>query len=196
MKAGGPKLQGVSMFFLKKSLKRAAFAGLVLVLLAAVFAGCDSNIADDDINIQGTLPAVFHGTWEYIPSGSDVVAESYIIDENTLRYISHDEDYSAFDSDYTAAIRFVSNYSSNSGVIIVEYTSGNIWGFPYDEDYPFTATYYRNLGGNTVQLANAYDASGLTETATLDEAIAKFTRSKMDTYVSWSYVQPQTKKTP
>ena len=172
--------------------KKIFSAVFVLGFLAAVI-GCASNITDDGTNTQGTLPEQLRGEWVFTPLGSDSPADYYIINENTLQYVMDDPDYG---SDFTAPIRFVSNYSGDSGVIIIEYTQGYIFGAKYDDEYPFTGIYYKNLSGNTVQLANAYDGNGRTETATLDEAKAKFTRNKMDTYVSWAYVQPYTKKTP
>ena len=178
--------------FLSSFQKKVLTAFFVFGFLAAGLTGCDSSIADNDANNQGTLPENLQGEWVFIPPGSNTPADYYNISESTLRYVMDDPDYG---SDYAAAIRFVSNYSNDSGVIIIEYTQGYIFGADYDVEYPFTGIYYKNLGGNTVQLANAYDGSGRTETTTLDEAKAKFTRNKMDTYVSWTYVQPYTKNT-
>ena len=179
--------------FLSSYPKKVLNSVLVLCFLAAVLVSCDSSIADDNTNNSGTLPERLRGEWVFIPSGSSAPADCYLISENSLRYVMDDPDYG---SDYTAAIRFVSNFSDDSGVIIIEYTQGYIFGADYDNEYPFTGIYYRNLSGNTVQLANAYDGNDRSETTTLDEAKAKFTRGKMDTYVSWAYVQPYTKKTP
>jgi len=163
-------------------------AGFLLLLLLA---GCDlyGKVGIDDTNIEGALPELLVGEWVYIPPGSALPSEKYIMEEDTIQY-----GYGGGESpyDFKGSIRFVSNYSKNSGLIIIEYTES-----PYYQGHnanSFSAVYYRNLSNNTVQLANVIDlADGYSsaDTTTLEEAVEKFTRLKMGNHVDWSVVQPQ-----
>jgi len=165
-----------------------SFFSLGLLLLLS-FSGCElyGKIGEDDANIQGALPELLRGEWIFIQPGMSTPAERYIIANDTIQYIG----YADGDTNYKGEIRFVSNYSTNSGVIIIEYTES-----PSYDGYngnSFFGIYYRNLKRDTVQLANAIspDHSSAPDTATLEEAVGKFTRLNMGSYVDWSVVQPQ-----
>ena len=181
---------------------------LVMVLLVVSFlAGCDlyGKIGGEDTNIQGALPPLLHGTWIFPSSGN--ISESYIIDNAAVidngavianGTVQYDGGASGNGTSYKGSIVFVSNYSSTSGVIIIKYTEAPAYSNAYGiyNGNPFFGIYYRNLKNNTVQLANSTnlgDNSGSPDTATLDEAIAKFTRLNMVNYVDWSNVNPQSK---
>ena len=174
---------GKSVFTFLKSIP-------VIFLLLLLLAGCElyGKVGGDDINFQGALPELLRGEWVFPWPG--IPSERYIIEEDTIEY-----GYGGGDSDtnYKGIIRFVSNYSMNSGIIIIEYTER-----PYYASYngnPFFGIYYRNLKRDTVQLANAINPDGISapDTATLEEAIGKFTRLNMGSYVNWGRVQPQTR---
>ena len=158
---------------------------LILLLLS----GCElyGKIGGDDTNIQGALPDLLRGEWIYVQPGMSTPAERYIIENDTLQYIG----YADGDTNYKGEIRFVSNYRADSGVIIIEYTESPT----YDghNGNSFFGVYYRNLKYDTVQIANAIDPDGVSspDTATLEEAIGKFTRLNMGNYVNWGVVQPQ-----
>jgi len=159
------------------------FTGFMLLLLLA---GCElyGKIGGDDTNTPGVLPERLRGEWVFV---SARVSERYFIDENTVQYGYGGES----DTDYKGNILFVSNYGSDSGVIIIEYTEP-----PYYQLYngnSFFGIYYRILTNDTVQLANAINLGPYSapDTATLQEAIEKFTRLKMGNYVDWGVVQPQ-----
>jgi hypothetical protein len=153
--------------------------------------GCDlyGKIGADDANIEGALPPLLRGEWVYIQPGSPAPAERYVIEEDTVQY-----GYGGGESeyDYKGNIRFVSNYSTDSGVIIIEYTSP-----PSYQGYngnSFFGIYYRNLKSDTVQLANAInlvDNYSAPDTATLEGAVEKFTRLGMGSFVDWGVVQSQ-----
>jgi hypothetical protein len=155
--------------------KRFLFAGLVL-LTFAFLGGCNVN-GEDDTNYEGALPESIKKTWSSSGDG-------YIIGTNNFQYTSD------YDGAFTGVISFVSNYSANSGVIIIKYTNPPthlIWETdqPFYDGKDFTAIYYQNLTGNTVQLAtvvNLVDYSSV-NTASLEEAKAKFTRSQIGNYV-------------
>jgi hypothetical protein len=153
-------------------------------------AGCElyGKIGEADENIEGSLPELLRGEWVYTQPGSSTPAERYVIEIDTIQY-----GYGGGESDsnYKGYIRFVSNYSANSGVIIIEYVEP-----PYYQGYngnSFCGVYYRNLKNDTVQLANAINLEDLSsaDTATLEAAIKKFTNRQMGNYVDWGVVQPQ-----
>ena len=160
--------------------KRVNFTWMALVLFAAVSVSCSlDGKRDDDINTPGDLPNLLLGEWR-----ADL--DGYSIKASTLRYIDD------FGFGYTGTISFVSNYGSDSGVIIVNYTVPPSVGY---NGNPYTAVYYRNLTGNAVQLANVIDLSDYSsaDTTSLEEAKEKFTRSEMVNYVDWSLVSPFSK---
>jgi len=161
-----------------------------LTVFLLLLAGCDlyGKVGGDDTNIQGALPERLRGEWTYTPPGSVIPSEKYSIEETALQYGYGGGES---DTDYRGTICFVSNYSTDSGVIIIEYTES-----PFYQNYngnPFGAIYYRNLTNETVQLANAIKLSDLSsdDAATLEEAVGKFTRLRMGNYVDWGVVQPQ-----
>ena len=161
----------------------------MILIPLLLFTGCYGEVGEDDMNIPGTLPELLRGEWFYSQPGVPSRSERYIIDKDTVEY-----GYGGGESemDYAGNIRFVSNYSADSGVIIIEYTVPPT--FQKYNGNSFFGIYYRNLKNNTVQLANAINADySSPDTATLEEAIEKFTRLKMGNYVDWGVVQPQNK---
>jgi hypothetical protein len=172
----------------------APFVFAVVLLLS----GCElyGKVGGDGPNIPGSLPFPLRGTWVYIQSGNDVPAEQYIIaDTDTVDGPSIEYGYGGGSSpyDYAGTIAFVSNYSSDSGVIIVKYDPAKKPEYSLYNGGDYGAVYYRNLRAGSVQLANAIKLSDMSapDTATLDEAVEKFTRMMMGTYVDWGAVQPQ-----
>ena len=173
--------------------KSVVFTALVLVLLTAFMVGCKTE-SEDDTNIPGNLPVSMIGEWDCLGF------ELYTIDTDTFEYEP------GYEAAYKGTIEFVSNYSNESGLIIVKYTTPpghTIWenyvdtGKPFHVNgYDYTAVYYRNLTSSTVQLANVINLAdnSSVDTLTLGEAKAKFTRSNAGKYVNWSYVQPFTKQ--
>ena len=171
----------------------------VLFYLTLLFPGCElyGKIGTNDENIQGALPALLRGEWVYIQPGLSTPAERYVIDEIAIQYGYGSTFEGGMESEYDfkGNICFVSNYSTNSGVIIIEYIDKERPKYAGYNGNSFFGIYYRNLKNNTVQLANAINLSDYSapDTATLEEAIAKFTRLKMGSYVDWSAVQHQSR---
>jgi len=165
-------------FFSRVNVKRVLFAGLVLVLLAGFLGGCKNEV--EDVNEPGSLPSGLVGKWvtDY---------DSFEITTSTIKY-----DGGGY-GDYAGNIRFVSNYDSKSGVIIVQYTTG-----APDAAKPFHAIYYLNFTpGVSVELNNTWDATRddyNADTATLDAAKEKFTKGKMGDWIDVSYSTPYTKQ--
>ena len=163
--------------------KRILLVSFVLLIVAALLGGCNIG-GEDDTNHEGTLPDGLRKTWN--GSGDGYIIGSSGPGDTNFQYTSD------YEGAFTGIISFVSNYSADSGVIIVKYTDPPthlIWGteqtFYNGNDY--TAIYYQNLSGNTVQLATAIslDDFSSVNTATLEEAKAKFTRSQIGNYVGF-----------
>jgi len=165
----------------------------ILLFVALFLAGCElyGKVGGEDINIRGALPDLLKGEWAYLPAGTGTLAERYVIDNSTLQYGYGNGDV----TDYKGNIRFVSNYSSTSGVIIIEYIDGEQPVYSKYNGNPFFGIYYRSLKNNTVQLANAINLNDVSspDTVTLDEAVEKFTRLAMGNFVDWGVVQPQSR---
>lgn len=174
----------------RKQIPKEYFCLFVVINFLLLLNACElyGKVGGDDTNIQGALPELLRGEWVYTQPGSSTPAERYVVEETTLQY-----GYGGGESEtnYKGNIRFVSNYSGDSGIIIIEYTER-----PYYPKYngkSFFGIYYRNLTYDTVQLANATNLIDYysPDTETLEEAIGKFTRLKMGSYVDWGVVQPQ-----
>jgi hypothetical protein len=170
----------------------------LLFAVIIFFSGCElyGTIGVDDVNKEGALPAMLVGKWAYTQPGSSVPAEIYTIADTGIIKYGYGSDSSP--TDYRGTIVFVSNYSSDSGVMIIEYVDPG--GKPTYTEYngkPFTAVYYRKLHSTWVQLANVTVLPAppvvCADVDSLEEAIAKFTRMKTGLYVDWSIVQPQTR---
>ena len=177
---------------------------LVMFYLTLLFPGCElyGKIGGNDENIQGALPPLLRGEWVFIQPGLSTPAERYLIEENTIQYGygassegGTENDGAESEYDFKGTIHFVSNYSPDSGVIIIEYFDSHRPSYAGYNGNSFFGIYYRNLKNNTVQLANAINLADFSapDTATLEEAIAKFTRLKMGSYVDWSAVQHQSR---
>ncbi|MDR2181143.1 MAG: hypothetical protein LBN92_00525 [Treponema sp.] len=161
--------------------KKAAFRLLPLVVMLFMTAACEN---------PSTPPAVsLTGTWR------STYGDTYVITDNFLRYDD------GFGGGYSGNIRAVSWFTSNSGVIIIEYTTdGKAQYYEYDEDWNVTGTfdppgnfqgvYFRGITSNSIQLANAYDDQidtvnhGAPETTSLKAAKEKFTLDNVDGFVS------------
>ena len=167
---------------------------LTALLILLFLSGCElyGKIGGADTNIQGSLPALLRGEWIYIQPGLSTPAERYVIEEDIIQY-GFGGGKSEYD--YKGDIRFVSNYSANSGVIIIEYIDTQRPNYAGYNGNSFFGIYYRNLSKNTVQLANAIRLTDMSspDTATLDEAIGKFTLSNRGTLVNWSNAQYQSR---
>jgi hypothetical protein len=163
------------------------FAFAVLVL----FSRCElyGKVGGDDANIEGALPYLLQGEWAYLPPGSEIASEVYTITAETISYGYAGDDN--WGTGFRGNIRFVSNYSSESGVIIIEYTEKPNYELYNDKN--FFAVYYQNLHSDWVQLANAInpDLQSAPDVDSLEEAVAKFTRLQTGNYVNWGIVMPQ-----
>jgi hypothetical protein len=103
---------------------------------------------------------------------------------------------------YVGIVRAVNVFNNDpkTGAIIIEYFDG---GYPLWSDdvrntpLPFFGIFYRVLNADCIQMANAVDLAALyageqyyTETATLEEAIAKNTAINDGEFISWGVVIP------
>jgi hypothetical protein len=185
--------QGVFMFSNKTlrpgSLSRIAHSAFALFVMfclsAALFTSCstggDSDLGDElDTNLIGTW------TSEY--------SDGYTITEDHLSY-----GYGAEYIEYAGTIKYVSNFTSTAGVIIIEYDANHkpIYYAGYDPDTyepigdplplkgNFVGVYYKSLKpGESVQMGTAYGDGGA-EVASLNAAIAAFTMGNEGTYMTY-----------
>ena len=163
-------------FFSQGKMKRFLFAGLVLFLLTALFGGCKLDGAEDDVNQPGTLPGGLVGKWT---TAYDYFEISKSANTEIVKY-----DDGGYGFGYEGIIKFVSNYDSKSGVIIIQYTTG-----APDAARPFHAIYYLDFTGRTISLNNTFDATAAdynADAATLEEAAGKFTKGNMGNYIDAS----------
>jgi hypothetical protein len=168
----------------KKSLKRALLAILVFGLLAAFLAGC-KIIGELDINIPGTLPDGLVGEWFAVDEGYG--SDGFIITKTGSTITLEYDGGGPYGLDYTGTIRFVSNYDTKSGVIIIEYETPPDYG--YESGKEFHAIYYLDFKPETsVELNNTANSSEPynADTATLIEAVSKFSKGNMGNYMDIS----------
>jgi len=169
-------------FFSSGKVKRVLFAGLVLVLLAGFLGSCKNEVEDESTT---GLPNALLGKWV-----ADYGDWYEITSSGGTETLKHD-----FGGDYgfnEGNIRAVTNFNTESGVIIVEYTTGHT-----NPARPFGAVYYLNRTSTAVSFNDAWDATAAdydANAATLDAAIAKFTQASMGNYVDTSNAVPYTKQ--
>jgi hypothetical protein len=107
---------------------------------------------------------------------------------------------------YIGLVRAVNTFhdTEDTGAIIIEYFNGAYPQWSQDvvkTPLPFFGVYFRVLGTNTIQIANAVELEALskgekyyTETGTLKEAIAKNNAENDGEFISWGVVIPQEKE--
>jgi hypothetical protein len=106
---------------------------------------------------------------------------------------------------YIGIVRTVNVFSDNAatGAVIIEYLEGSYPQWSMDVLFwplPFFGMYYRVIGPDTIQMANAVDLDALaagkayyTETATLQEAVDKNSAENSGKFISWGVVIPQSR---
>jgi hypothetical protein len=187
------------------------------MVVSLVFAGCRM---ESDPLVEGepyTLDERLYGVWQF---KYGIYTEEYSITRSgtlgTLTYGTRTS--SGFKEDFAGDIVYAQNFGDSTGIIIIRYKTGhelqwidwskvdNWENLPADPplrpDHPTGKSYYGiyftglNSGGTQVMLANTNDQTtnyGPTETATLEEAIEKFTQGSMNQMMDQSVGDPQTK---
>jgi hypothetical protein len=104
---------------------------------------------------------------------------------------------------YIGLVRAVNTFhdTEDTGAVIIEYFNGAYPQWSQDvvkTPLPFFGIYFRVLGPDTIQMANAVELEALskgekyyTETRTLKEAIAKNNAENDGEFISWGVVIPQ-----
>jgi hypothetical protein len=160
---------------------------VLFLFTALLFTGCQTEPEEPGYELDSRLIGTWMDTGEW-------AGDSYTITDTRLSY-----GYGADIISYAGTIKYVSNFTSTAGVIIIEYDSDHKpvyydsfenYGDP-DHVVPlkgnFIGVYYKNLNpGVSVQMGGAY-ADGGAEEATLDGAIAAFTMGNEGTYISFGY---------
>jgi hypothetical protein len=176
-------------FFGQNPLFKRAFSMvfvLFLVLGALAFMGCPMDDDDSGFVDDHKLNAVLEGTWKDTSAG-----DVYEIATGTVIYKS---DYSGEEK---GDIEYISNFSADSGVIIIKYNT------PKDNGRTYGAVYYRELktDGETsvkISIAGKYESTepwaDITPViTTLEKAKEEFTEANGDgnyvTYWGGPYVK-------
>ena len=163
-------------FFSTLKVKRFLFAGLVLVLLAGVLGGCSTDAEDDDVNVSSPLPEALLGKW--VSSYGDYFELTR--SGSTINFKNATPGYPEYDTNGT--VEYHSKYDDQMGLIIIKKSTGAT---------PYHAYYYVNfIPGVSVGIhstSNLSDNYSSADTATLEEAVGKFTKASMFEYVSASY---------
>ena len=194
--------KGVSMFSSNSNRRvftqnASALLFVFCLFLAPFLTGCETEAKDDDFSVNGT--------WVF---SSEYGSEIYIIDTDNNRF--EYEGGLAF----KGTIHEVTFFTSNSGVIIIEYDEDakpeyyeidwnppyDVISGPHDPIGNFLGVYFINLKADTVKLANATDTTFADlyyrcEAETLEAAKVKFTADNIDDFIfDWSYVSTQVKQ--
>jgi len=132
---------------------------------ALLFTGC--NTEPDPVD-TAFIPA---GEWADSFGGSYTITNTGVTFDDGFGY-----------GDFTGTISGVSDFSANSGVLIIKITSSTV-GYTVDK---FTGVYYKDYTASHVFLANAIDESyAPIEKNTFDEAKNTFTVDNVGTHVTY-----------
>jgi hypothetical protein len=160
-----------------------ALAAVFCLSAALLFSGCqpeDERFVDDH-----RLNSQLIGTWTNSQYG-----DSYTITSTYLSY-GYGNDFIS----YAGAIRYVSNFSEDAGVIIIEYDDDHKAAYSeYDDEWnvvgtlplkgSFIGIYYKEFKpGVSVKMGGAY-ADGGAEEETLEAAKKAFTLGNEGNYMS------------
>ena len=176
---------------------RSVFALLAVAFLSTtlLFTGCKTEADDDD---PYKINSKFRGTWIDGPNYGSY--DGYVITATKLSYVSG-TDPANLSVKYRGTIKHVTEFTANSGVIIMSYDNGfenKYYHSTHWDSYPapcpdepcveepspngnFIGIYYKNLvPGVSADIATAYLSGGAAEQATLNAANAAYTELNGD----------------
>ena len=157
------------------------FVGFVLLAMAGVLGGCDSDPDPDPPKVSKLVPDGLLGKWNPDNLGGDWYNITRSGTTETVNYGFGE------DIQWGGIVRSVIAFDDQTGVIIIEL---NEIGYK-DPAKLFTAVYYLNFTANTsVELNMVMDATAAdwnADAATLQEAKDKFTMDDMENYIDLSY---------
>ncbi|MCL2764256.1 MAG: hypothetical protein FWD40_03110 [Treponema sp.] len=172
-----------SNLFLQRRKDAPVFAAVFIVVL--FFAGCQMEPEDSTGNL--------HGVWINIyrdPGGEYPDFETTIIIDTENKTIEYTDSYNAI-------IVNSPDFSSAYGVLIIQFTKYGDWGEEPTTEHSnagsYGAFYWRDLGINSVRMADAYEEWNHALAGTPEEAQEKFTNDKAGDYIDWSIVGIYTK---
>jgi len=159
---------------------------------AYLFTGCESG---DNGVIVGLDPRLI-GTWE------TEFFEKYIITDTHLTYTDFMGEV------WGGTIGYAARFNSNTGIIVIRYdgdkkqqwpiynASWEITGYHDTSGRDFYGIYFRNLTQNSFIPSNTSDQKdfGPSETATLQQAINRFTLDNMPDWMDASFAIPAIKQ--
>jgi hypothetical protein len=135
-------------------------------------------------NLQTAL-SDFVGVW-------DSYSDGYVISSASLEY--DDGSDGQWGMNFAGDIKYVSAYSEDTGVIIINYTEAPVRPYATAGTSDYEGIYYKKIAGDSIKFANAYDAAG-TDTLSLAAAIIKFSKANESTFVAdWNGVYAQFKQ--
>jgi hypothetical protein len=196
----------------KRNIRFPLWAAFFVLFVTFFFAACPME-DDPDTGAGIGLDPRLVGTWrlEYGVGGYEqfVIQSDGVLGGTDDTLIYNNSDYPGTDDNeiFAGTIVYAERFSSSAGIIIIEYLSGHkqVW-MDWNTDLPldpqpsgnFYGIYYLNLNsaGTEVFLACTNDKdnnNGPTETVTLEEAIAKFTRGNLNQLLDLSVGEPQHK---
>ena len=160
------------------------FTFFIILIMSLLIISCDID-EDETGNLNGTWINLYHD-----PSGEYEDFETKIIINTANKTVE-------FAGSYEANITNSPNFSSANGILIIQFTKYGDWGeepaTEHDNVGSFGALYWRDLGINSVKLADAYEDWDHAIYDTLEEAQAKFTIDRAGSYIDWSIVGFYTK---
>jgi hypothetical protein len=179
-------------------LGRAVSLVLALGLLLAL-AGCPMENDDDEFVDDHKLSAMLIGTWEDPTYGDKYEIAATTVTQYSMPYTDPDTETAYPSTPDPGIIEFISNFSSDSGVIIIKYDTARGNGRTYG------AVYYQELkteGGATsakMSSAGRYDkdhnyADITPVITTLEDAKGQFTRDNGDGYYVGTWGGPYVKQ--
>ena len=161
------------------------FGPFLIILIMSLFV-ISCSIDDVEVgNLNGTWINLYHD-----PSGEYPDFETIIIINTADKTV-------VFTGSYEANIVNSPDFSSVVGVLIIQFTKyadlGEEPAAEHDNVGSFAALYWRDLGINSVKLADAYEGFNRAIFNTLEEAQANFTIDRAGSYINWSIVGFYTK---
>jgi hypothetical protein len=150
----------------RKASRSPAFALAVMFCLSTALLVTGCNTEPDHVD-TGFIPL---GEWGD-GYGSYIITNTDVVFDDGFGY-----------GDFTGIIQIASDFSADSGVLIIKVTSSNV-GYTVDK---FTGVYYKDYTASHVFLANAVDELyAPIEKDTLTEAKKTFTVDNVDTHVTY-----------
>ena len=164
----------------RQKITRNVFTLFALFCLSAflLLAGCSTE--PDEGNLHGTWVNVFRDPAGELPDFITTIKINTSI--MTIEYVG----------DYEGTIINNPDFSAVNGVIIIRFTKYGDWGeeptLEHENVGKYGALYWRDLGLNSVRMADAFIGFDRAMFNTIGEAQINFTMDKASDYIDWSII--------